>query len=416
MQDGEALDKALYKYKGGQALMNQMSSRDRAFARLIVATSLRRLGQIDTVLSHFVKKNTPAITLAVLRTGAAQILFLDTPPHAAVNGAVTILKKSGKTAHMAGMANAVLRRVAESGQDLLKNTSTLDNIPKWLRSNWYQAYGGKALQKMADQYVQSPPLDLCVKQGGITPEGEVLYSDTITKTIRLKTASNITDLPGYEQGDWWVQDISASLPVRLLGDIKNKRVLDMCAAPGGKTLQLASAGADVVALDKNENRVNIIRENLARAKLKAKCYTADALKWRDLAKDKPAGFDIVLLDAPCSATGTYRRQPDVLQTKNQNNVDALARLQEKMLLAAARHVRPDGVLLFCTCSLQKQEGEAQAVKFLQNRSDFRLISLLSAQAGDAAITEMEGFFRILPHFLSEKGGQDGFFIAGFTRC
>ncbi len=405
-----SLDNAI----NSQNLFLQMSSRDRAFARLITTCVFRRLGQIDKTLSHFVKKNTPALTMAVLRCGVAQILFLQTPAHAAVNGAVAILKKSKKTAHMAGLANAVLRKVAKQGDDLLINTSTLDNIPKWPRSEWYKNYGSKNLQKMADQLAEIPPLDITVKQGGIAPDGEILYSDKHTKTIRLETAAGIINASGFEQGDWWVQDISAALPVRLLGDIKGKRVLDMCAAPGGKTMQLAMHGANVVALDKDEARIAILQKNLKRTQLKADCIVADALRWRN---DKI--FDIVLLDAPCSATGVFRRNPDVLYTKTENNVKSLARLQEKLLLAAARQVKPNGVLLFCTCSLQKEEGEEQVDKFLQNRTDFRLISLLeSPGSGETSITSFrakEDSLRILPHFLSEKGGQDGFFIAGFTR-
>ncbi|MCF6275419.1 MAG: RsmB/NOP family class I SAM-dependent RNA methyltransferase, partial [Robiginitomaculum sp.] len=225
----------------------------------------------------------------------------------------------------------------------------------------------------------------------------------------------------YDDGDWWVQDISAALPVRLLGDIKGKRVLDMCAAPGGKTLQLAAAGAIVTALDKNQDRLERVKENLARTKLSAEIVVGDAAKWRDpdsaTNKNGGRGYDIVILDAPCTATGTFRRRPDVLYSKKPADIESLARIQEKLLMAAARHVAPGGTLLYCTCSLQKREGEEQISKFMQNRTDFRLNSLLGMDALEMPeAATAEGMIRVLPHYLREKGGMDGFFIAAFTRC
>lgn len=405
-RDKTPLDQAL----SSQALFHQLDPRDRAFARLIAASVFRRSGQINKVLSAYIKKNTPDITLAVLRCGVAQILFLDTPPHAAVNGAVATLRRSKKTAHMAGLANAVLRRISEAGPAALKHTSTLDNIPKWLRTSWYKTYGGKALQSMADQLALDPPLDLTIKPGEPHPDGKILPGGT----VRLSKAGNIQALPGYKNGGWWVQDVSAALPVRLLGDVNGKTVLDMCAAPGGKTLQLAAAGAKVTALDKHEDRLTRLKENLTRTGLSVDIVCADAVRWQD---PRPDGFDIVLLDAPCSATGTYRRRPDVLSTKTPEDVASLVRLQQKLLLSAARKVKSGGTLVYCTCSLQPEEGEAQMHTFLQNRSDFRLNSLLSTNCPKGQEAEIsEGYWRILPHYMKEQGGQDGFFIAAFTRC
>ena len=252
----------------------------------------------------------------------------------------------------------------------------------------------------------------------------------------MDKAGDVQALAGYDDGNWWVQDISAALPVRILsdlvGDLKGKSVLDMCAAPGGKTLQLAAAGADVTALDKNPERLERLQENLDRTGLTANIVVGDGIKWRQPDEADPdrvnqgfvnKGFDCVILDAPCTATGTFRRRPDVLQTKTAQNVDSLARLQEKLLTAAARHVRPGGTLIYCTCSLQPREGEAQIEKFLQKRTDFRHNSLLETNSvkpirAISAITETSknGALRILPHFIHEKGGMDGFFIAAFTRC
>ena len=406
--DGTPLDMAL----SGQALFVQLERRDRAFARLIAATVFRRMGQIDKVLAPFIKKTPTDYALAVLRTGAAQILFLDTPAYAAVNGSVALLRRSKKTAHMAGMANAVLRRVTEQGAELLAGTSTLDNIPKWLRTSWIESYGEEICGQMADMLSKEPPLDITPKPGIGGPEGEILPGGT----IRLAKAGDVRALSGYDDGDWWVQDISAALPVRLLGDIKGKRVLDMCAAPGGKTLQLAAAGATVIALDKNADRLERVTENLARTKLSADIVVGDAAKWRDSENPGGKGFDAVILDAPCTATGTFRRRPDVLHNKTPENIESLARVQEKLLMSAARHVAPGGTLMYCTCSLQRREGEEQISKFMQNRTDFRLNSLLDIDAlGVPEAKTAEGMIRVLPHFLQEKGGMDGFFIAALTR-
>jgi 16S rRNA (cytosine967-C5)-methyltransferase len=273
---------------------------------------------------------------------------------------------------------------------------------------------------MADMLIQEPPLDLTTKPGVAGPDvaglgGEVLPGGT----VRLAKAGDVRALSGYEEGNWWVQDISAALPVRLLintlGNIKGKRVLDMCAAPGGKTLQLAAAGADVTALDKNKERLERVKENLERTGLTAKIAVGDANKWRDPENMAGGGFDIVILDAPCTATGTFRRRPDVLYNKKPEHIVSLARIQEKLLMAAARHVAPGGTLLYCTCSLQKREGEEQITKFMQNRTDFRLNSLLGTDGlGVSVIITSEGVVRILPHFMHEKGGMDGFFVASLS--
>lgn len=412
LEQGQPLDLAMSEI----ALFKQLEGRDRAFARLITATTLRRLGQIDAVLEPFIKKTPAPYPLAILRTGAAQLLFLDTPAHAAVGAAVSLLKRSKKTISASGMANAVLRRISEQGQDLLEKTNTTQNLPKWLKEDWTKSYGHGDCEKIADIFVKEPPLDISVKNdagnwaekigGDLLPGG----------TIRRAKIGDITAISGFRDGAWWAQDISASLPVKLLGDLENSRVLDMCAAPGGKTMQLAAAGADVTALDKNTSRIKFIEENLKRTGLKAKILVGDGTKWRDQEKTAEAGFDHVLLDAPCTATGTFRRRPDVLHRKAAIDVEHLTRVQERLLLAAARHVRPGGTLLYCTCSLQKREGEEQVTKFLKNRFDFRLIPVLEEEMFTLTCAiSARGEVRILPFFLSEQGAMDGFFIARFTR-
>lgn len=413
LEQGQPLDLAMSEI----ALFKQLEGRDRAFARLIAATTLRRLGQIDAVLDPFIKKTPPSYPHAVLRTGAAQLLFLETPAHAAVGAAVSLLKRSKKTISAAGMANAVLRRVSEQGADLLEKTNPIDNLPKWIRTDWTNSYGPENCQKIADILVQEPPLDISVKSNPADWVDKIGADILPSGTIRRSKIGDITTIPGFKDGAWWAQDISASLPVKLLGDLKNKRVLDMCAAPGGKTMQLAAAGADVTALDKNTSRIKFIEENLKRTGLSAKIIAGDGAKWRDNDKTVEPGFDHVLLDAPCTATGTFRRRPDVLQRKTAKDVDHLVRVQERLLLAAARHVRPGGTMIYCTCSLQTREGEEQVARFLKNRSDFRLIPILEEEVFTLTCAiSARGEVRIMPFFLKEKGGMDGFFIARFTRC
>ncbi len=401
----------------GQALFDQLEARDRGFARLISATVLRRMGQIDKVLAPFIKKEPPSYVLSVLRTGAAQILFLDTPPHAVVDAAVSLLKRSKKTMRAAGMANAVLRRVSEQGDTLLAQTRPLDNLPTWLRLSWEDAYGAQTTRAMANMLTQDPPLDISVKDD-VKLWAETLDAQILpTGTLRRDKIGDVTRLPGFVDGAWWVQDISASLPVKLLGDVKGKRVLDLCAAPGGKTMQLAAAGAHVTALDKNETRLQRVHENLARVNLSANVVVADVLRWKDPENLKGGGFDCVILDAPCSATGTFRRRPDVIYSKSPADVASLMRLQEKLLMAAARHVRPGGTLIYCTCSLQTRENEEQIAKFMKNRTNFRHNCILEEDISDVPESiNTEGHLRVLPHFLQEKGGMDGFFVARFTRC
>jgi len=385
----------------------KLSGRDRAFARLIAATVFRRSGQIGAALKPFIRKKPSALPHAMLRCGAAQLIFLKTPMHAAVGESVAAIKSVRGHEHNAGMMNAILRRVSEKGVAFAGARPPRDNIPGWLRGSWERAYGSPEMRRMALQLQKDPPLDLSVKSD---PEGwaERLGGIVLpTGSVRLESIGDVTALEGFEDGDWWVQDVAASLPVKMLGDVSGKRVLDMCAAPGGKTLQLAAAGANVTAIDRSEVRLERVTENLQRTKLKADIRAIDAF---DFPEDE-GGFDAVLLDAPCSATGTYRRHPDVLHNKTAKDVSKLSRLQAKLLEKAASLVAPGGSLLYCTCSLQPEEGELQLGRFLEKWTDFRLISPLNGKASDIpeAVTN-EGYVRSLPHFLGEKGGMDGFFI------
>lgn len=420
LRDKITLEAAFELQKG----YNDLEGRDRAFARLIAATTFRRWGQIGAVLKPMLKSKPPVFVMSVLETAVAQMLFLDTGPHAAVSEAVNVLKASASTRGFSGLTNAVLRKVADEGKGRAGATAPSANFPRWLTNSWEKAYSRVDVRKMSLQLIKDPPLDLSVKSD---PEGwaEKLGGKVLpTGTVRLDKIGDVTALEGFEDGEWWAQDIAASLPVKALTDgfdIKGKRVLDMCAAPGGKTLQLAAMGASVTALDISEARMSRVHENLARTKLTAEVAVGDARKWQRPKDEANEGesvpqYDAILLDAPCSATGTYRRHPDVLFNKSHADIGKLASLQDKLLLAAAHHLAPGGHLIFCTCSLQPDEGEVRIKQFMKNRTDFRLNPILKdSQLEGLGVVTSEGFVRSLPHYLGTDGGMDGFFIARLTR-
>ena len=404
LQDGVQLEAALDRQNG----FHELAGRDRAFARLLVSTLFRRLGQIDKVLTPYLTRNPPFFVRSVLRLGAVQILVLKTPVHAAVDESVNLVKSKKKYNAFAGLVNAVLRKVAGEGKAAFGMTTPQDNLPKWIARSWEKAYGRSDMRRMARQLSAVPPLDLSVKSNprewAERLGGQVIFDHT----VRLQNASHVPDLDGYKDGEWWVQDASAAIPASLLGDLEGKKVLDMCAAPGGKTLQLVAAGASVTALDKSEPRLKRVRENLDRTGFEADIHCADALEWGD----PDHSFDHVLLDAPCSATGTFRRHPDVLSSKTPNVLGPLGRLQDRLLERALKWVGPGGTLLYCTCSLQFEEGEGRVKKLLAKHENLRLEPIIPADIpGMPAEAFKDGMLQILPHFLASDGGVDGFFTA-----
>jgi len=408
MENHQPLEQVL----AGQPDYRALEGRDRAFVRLIAATTFRRMGQIDAALKPFVRQRPPKLVYAALQTAAAQILYLGTPAHAAVGETVAMLKSRGSSKGFANMANAVLRNIVDKGPGLAGAQPPKVNIPGWIRGEWERAYGKQAGRKFSAQLMKDPVLDISVKSDvngwAEKLEGEVLGAES----VRLGKIGDVTALKGFNEGDWWAQDVAATLPVQILGDVTGKRVLDMCAAPGGKTMQLAAKGAHVTALDKSEARLERVKENLARTKLSADIICADALEWTP----ETGNYDIVLLDAPCSATGTFRRHPDVLYNRTPKDVANLVRLQDKLLTKAAQFVRPGGTLLYCTCSLMPKEGQSRVDIFLQNVPDFRLIPILNVSG--LALPEdafSGGSLRSLPYYLEDKGGMDGFFIARLER-
>ena len=387
-----------------------LPARDRAFARALALATLRNLGPIDRALQSSLHKTPPDVVLNLLRLGATQIFHLNTPAFAAVTTSVEMAQSNASTRPFKGVVNAVLRGLTRSAAVV---PEARDYAPSWLYARWRAHYGEAGADAIAARIPQEPGTDLSVRSEE--------YAEAVaagTGAIRLKGGSLRTDLrgdvaewPGFEEGRWWVQDAAAAVPARLLGSGLGRRALDLCAAPGGKTLQLAAAGFDVVALDRSAFRLRRLEDNLRRTGLRAEVIAADAAGW-----DDERLFDAVLLDAPCSATGTFRRHPDVLWAVKPSDIAKLAAVQADLLDAAAKRVLAEGVLVYCVCSLEPEEGEAQIAPFLARRPDFVIVPPALGEAGlsSEALT-VDGACRLTPGLAEPEGGVDGFFIARFRR-
>jgi 16S rRNA (cytosine967-C5)-methyltransferase len=395
----------------GHPRLGSLEARDRAFARLLVTTVLRHLGQIDAVLGTFVERTPKDVRVHnLLRLGAAQLLVLGTPAHAAVGESVALA--TGREAYARGLVNAVLRRIAREGPALLATQDAARlNTPAWLWQAWEAAFGEERVRAIAEAHAREPPLDLSVRS---EPEVWARRLDALHlhgTTLRRAAGGAIEDLPGYKAGAFWVQDAAAALPARLLGEVAGARVIDLCAAPGGKTAQLAAAGAKVTAVEISEKRAARLRDNLARLQLQAEVVIADALDWRP---DAPAPF--VLLDAPCTATGTIRRHPDIAWHKTQADVARMAELQGRLLASAAQMLAPGGMLVYASCSLQPEEGPEVIAQGLAVGLPLERRPLTPKEVGLAVEITAEGDVRTLPCHLPEQGGLDGFFITRLARA
>lgn len=388
----------------------RLPQRDHAFVRLLVATCLRRLGQIDAVLATCLDKPLGANAARVknvLRLGACQLLFLETAPHAAIATSVDQVKGT-RLNGFSGLVNAVLRRLDREGRALVaaQNAGRI-NTPDWMWESWCAAYGPETAQAIADAHLSEAAQDITAAKN---PESWASRLDAElmpTGSLRRKSSGPVTGLPGFKDGAWWVQDMAAALPARLLGDVKGKDVADLCAAPGGKALQLAVRGAHVTALDKSARRLARMVENLQRMNLTARIVEADLAAWETADR-----FDAVLLDAPCTATGTLRRHPDGLRLKGPGDVAALADQQSALLDVAAGLLRPGGVLVYCVCSLEAEEGPFRIQDFLSRHPHFVRRPIQAAEVGGLSqIITPQGDLRTLPCHLAEQGGMDAFFAA-----
>ena len=379
-----------------------LEPRDRAAAHRLAAAVLRRAGSLDAALEPFLAKAPPDQVRHILRIGAAGLLLLDTPPHAAVATAVALARAKGLPA-FCKLVNAVLRRVADAGSAALDGLDgpRLDT-PPWLWSAW-----GSEARAIATAHLIEAPLDLSLLPGSAPPEGG---EQLPTGSWRYPPGTRVTALPGFDAGTFWVQDAAAALPARLLAPRAHERIADLCAAPGGKTAQLAAAGAHVTAVERDPVRMTRLRENLARLNLGAETVEADATQWRP-----PALLDAVLLDAPCSATGTIRRHPDVPHLKRARDIADLAKQQDALLTAAAAMLRPGGRLVYAVCSLQLDEGPIRA-SLAAKRLPLRVLPFTPTEAAgiEQALTP-DGFLRTTPALWPSLGGMDGFFIARFVR-
>lgn len=394
-----------------------LEARDVALARSIVTVSLRRLGTIRHALARLLDKGAPrnAGQLEwILTIGAAQILYLDVPDHAAVDLAVRAARLDAKSAHYANLVNAVLRNLSRRRDELTAGDALDLDAPAWLASRWRKTYGEAGARAIAEAHRREPTLDLTVKSdaaGWAEKLGGVVLP---TGSVRLTNRAPIIELEGYGAGEWWVQDAAAALPARLLGARAGERVADLCAAPGGKTAQLAAAGAVVTAIDRSAERLKRLSANFKRLGLDAEIVVADAKTYSG------GPFDAVLVDAPCSATGTIRRHPDVAWTKKPGDITSLAALQEKLLDHAAELTRPGGRLVYCTCSLEPEEGERQIAALLRRNPDLTRSPIAPEEVGGlSALINSDGEVRALPSHLPNDDGRlaglDGFFAARLFR-
>jgi len=400
-----------------------LADRDRALVRHLVATVLRRLGTLRHVLGLFLERGLPADAPraeTALLIGVAQILWLEVPDHAAVDLAVRLVHADRRAARYGGLVNAVLRKVArEAARHLEGVDTTLLDTPNWLMARWVATYGTATARAIASANGHEPALDLTVKDDPAHWAGVLGGRVLPTGTVRALVHGPVSGLPGYNEGAWWVQDAAAALPARLLGDVRGKTVADLCAAPGGKTAQLAAAGARVIAVDRAQARIDRVGVNLKRLGLSAEVVTADILT-ADFAQWPVTLFDAVLLDAPCSSTGTIRRHPDIPWRKQPDDTATLATLQRALLDRAVELVKPGGVLVYCVCSLEPQEGSAIISDFLARDSRFRRRPISAAElTGIEEMLTPAGDLRTLPCGLADQdprmAGLDGFFAARLER-
>jgi 16S rRNA (cytosine967-C5)-methyltransferase len=395
-----------------------LEPRDRAFVRLLVATALRRLGQIDAVIAHFVTKPPPDLVRDIFRLGAAQVLFLGTAPHAAVATTVGLVRARGQD-RMTGLVNAVMRKIATEGPAMVaEQDAARINTVDWLWQSWAAAYGPDVAAQIALAHLGEPPVDFTLKDSATAADWTQRLDATVlpTGSLRRFATGRITDVDGFKDGAWWVQDVAATFPAKILlhalKDTGARNVVDLCAAPGGKTAQLAAAKLRVTSVDLADARQSLLRDNIVRLKLFADVVTADALTWRPAT---PA--DGVLLDAPCSATGTIRRHPDLPFLKQAGDIAGFAQNQRRLLAAAAEMVKPGGFLVYSVCSLQPEEGDAVVDAVLAQVSTLSRAPISpDAVNGASELLTPNGALRSFPCHWADRGGMDGFYAVLLKRA
>jgi 16S rRNA (cytosine967-C5)-methyltransferase len=395
LRRGQTLDSAAQSSKGLQPA-------DQGLAVAIAGEALRRLPDLDALIDGATRQRLPDDSKArtVLRIALAQKVGLGTPEHALVATALPLVD-GGPRRLVHGVLGTLLRR----------GVPAIDapRLPDAVEQRWREAWGDDVVASARRQIAKRPPLDLTFASEA-DAEAFVGGTSLAPRHVRLKDAGSVSDLPGFGEGRWWVQDLAASLPARLIPS-EAREVLDLCAAPGGKTMQLAAAGHQVTAVDQAESRLKRLRENLARTGLEAKLVAADALQWK-----ADRDFDAILLDAPCSATGTFRRHPEVLYRAQPRIIADSVELQRALLERAAKWLKPTGSLVYSVCSLEPQEGEEVVTAFLERNADFQVDAPLPGELPDFVTSDERGWVRILPGLLESEGGLDGFFLARLVRA
>jgi len=415
-----ALDIALDRNTAFAAL----GMRDRAFTRMLVTTTIRRLGQIDDLID-FAQERPDAlktdIVRNILRLGITQIFFMNVPDHASVDTCVRLTEEKGMS-RQTGFVNAILRKLTRDGSERLSHQDGPRlNTPEWLLKLWIEDYGLHTAARIAEANMNEAPLDITVKN----KDESTYWSKTLqaselsTGTLRRTTGGNVRELQGFDEGKWWIQDAAAAIPAGLFGDITNAHVADLCAAPGGKTLQLAALGAQVISIDRSAKRLKRLEENVTRMGMadNVKIEVSDAASWTPPSEiTEQRGLTHVLLDAPCSATGTIRRHPDTGYLKSPKDIEGLNSIQTRLLNRTAEVLAIGGTLIYCTCSLQKSEGEHQIKAFLDTHPNFERKPIAAEEIGDYKdLINENGDLRIFPFHLAEHNGLDGFFVSRLTR-
>jgi len=391
----------------GQGALDRLNPEDRATAQRLATQTLRALDKADRMLKPFLQKNPPIFVRNALRLGTVELIG-GGAAHGVVNAYVEIVARNKRTQSLKGLVNAALRKVDAAGPEKWEKLPSV--MPPWLRQPLVAAWGRKAMDRIEKAHLAGAPLDLSVKDDAAKVAAAVGGDLLATGSVRIQNAGQVAKLAGFVEGAWWVQDAAAALPVKLLGDVKGQRILDLCAAPGGKTLQLAAAGAQVTAVDVSETRMNRVRENLKRTGLQAESVVCDAFDFEG------SDYDAILLDAPCSATGTIRRHPDLPHAKDGAEFGALIAQQEAMIDHALGMLKAGGTLVFCTCSLLPDEGEVQVEEALSRHAGLTTNRAALDRPGiDPTWITEEGGLRLRPDYWADIGGMDGFYMAALSK-
>ena len=409
LENNKPLDNAFEESTKKSSHFSKLINEDKSFCRLLISTTLRNLISIDYLLTKFLSKplnKTPLKVLMILRINVAQSFFLKTPDHAVVNTAVELCGKKWK-----GLVNGVSREILRNKDKAKKYLNESDKVPNWLLRRWKRDRGKNYDEIVTGHLNLNPPIDLYVKDNTNYWARKLNGKKLGNNSIRLFTPGLISNLEGYEQGEWWIQDYSSQIPVSLLEIQNNDDVLDLCAAPGGKTAQLISLGAKVTSIDNNKKRLFRLEQNLKRLNYKAIIKNKDI---RNFSTQKT--WSKIILDAPCSSTGTLRKNPEIMHQKKDSDIVSLSKLQSDLLDAAWDLLKEGGTLLYCTCSLEKEEGEHQIENFIKRKKNSLLDKINNNEINKKLnVSNQNKWLRIFPNSLNYEGGNDGFFIARIKK-